>query len=135
MGETIVEASGIVTTPRKSEWNKRERLRRLETMFIKDTQRTDSGYTATVVDGGAAISHLEMIDGRFILKTSWSACITVGKVNQPIEEESDLKSVLFALKKSIPSSLRMRHQWNWSMCILRILILQGELQKRLNLHL
>ena len=99
MGETVVEASGIIATTRKSEWNKGERLRKLETMFIKNTQRTDIGYTATVVDGGGAISHLEMIDGRFILKTSWGACITVGKVNQPVEEEEDLKSVLFALKK------------------------------------
>lgn len=32
-------------------------------------------------------------------KTSWGACITVGKVNIPIEDESDLKSVLLALKK------------------------------------
>ena len=40
-----------------------------------------------------------MTDGRFILKTSWGACITVGKVNIPIEDESDLKSVLLALKK------------------------------------
>ena len=68
-------------------------------MLIKDIQRTDCGYIATVVDGGGAVSHLEMIDGRFILKTSWGACITVGKINQPIEEEEDLKSVLFALKK------------------------------------
>ena len=67
-------------------------------MLIKDTQRTDSGYTATVVDSGGAVSHLEMIDGRFILKTSWDACITVGTVNQPVEEEEDLKSVLLALK-------------------------------------
>ena len=99
IGETVVEASGIVATTRKRKWDKGERLRRLETMFIKDTHRTDSGYTATIVDGGGAISHLEMIDGRFVLKTSWGACITVGKINQTVEEESDLKSVLFALKK------------------------------------
>lgn len=99
LGETVVEASGIVATTRKRKWDKGERLRRLETMFITDTQRTDSGFNSTVVDGGGAVSHLEMTDGRFILKTSWGACITVGKVNIPIEDESDLKSVLLALKK------------------------------------
>lgn len=99
IGETVVEASGVVATTRKSEWDKGERLRRLETMLIKDTQRTDSGFNSTVVDGGGAVSLLEVIDGRFVLKTSWGACITVGKVNIPIEDESDLKSVLLALKE------------------------------------
>ena len=91
IGETVVEASGIVATTKKGKWDKGERLRRLETMQIKEAERTDNGFVATVVDGGGAISSFEMKGGSFTLKTSWGSCITVKSVNQPIDEVTDLK--------------------------------------------
>lgn len=92
--------SGIVATTRKRVWDRGERLRRMETMKNKEAERTDSGYTTTVVDGGGVISKFEMIDGRFVLKTSWGTCITVRRVNQPIVEVSDLTLILDSIKET-----------------------------------
>jgi len=92
--EMDVNASGIVATTKKGKWDKGDRMRRLETMQIKEAKRTDSGFVAKVVDGGGAISTFEMKDGCFVLKTSWGSCITVRSVNLPIVEASDLKMVL-----------------------------------------
>lgn len=99
IGGMEVKMSGIVATTKKSVWDKGERLRRFETMKIKAAELTESGYAATVVDGGGAISSFEIVDGRFVLKTSWGSCITVRRVNQPIVEASDLKLVLESIKE------------------------------------
>lgn len=98
IGGIGVKASGIVATSKKSEWDMGERLRRFETMQVKGAIRTIGGYEATVVDGSGAISTLELNNGRFIMRTSWGSIITVGKVNQPIVETSDLAVVLGAIK-------------------------------------
>lgn len=97
--EMDVNASGIVATTKKGKWDKGERLRRLETMQIKEAERTDNGFVATVVDGGGAISSFEMKGGSFTLKTSWGSCVTVKSVNQPIDEVTDLKMVLGSILK------------------------------------
>ncbi len=99
LGGMEAKMKGIVATTKKSVWDKGERLRRFETMKIKAAELTESGYAATVVDGGGAISSFEMKDGHFALKTSWGSCITIGSVNQPIVEVSDLTMVLNSIKE------------------------------------
>lgn len=99
IGGMEVNMRGIVATTKKAKWDKGERLRRFETMKITEVEETVNGYAATVVDGGGAVSTFEMKDGHFILKTSWGSCITVGSVNQPIVEASDLTMILNSIKE------------------------------------
>ena len=96
--EIVVKPSGILATTKKGVWNEGERLRRFETMHIKDTVQTVGGYKAAVVDGGGAVSTFELNNGRFALKTSWGSLITVRGLNQCIVEATDLTLVLEAIK-------------------------------------